>query len=60
MTELAQTVQQFMADNNIMQLTHCREPMTFNEITLPESYTAIFVGGRWLQGATIADILEQI
>jgi hypothetical protein len=60
MIELAQTVEQFMADNGIMQITHCQTPPPFSDITLPRSYSAVLVGGRWLHGATIADILEQI
>jgi hypothetical protein len=59
MTELAQTVEQFMADNGIVQLT-VMPKTTINENVLPKSYSAVLVGGRWLHGATIADILEQI
>ena len=56
----ASDLEEFMKANRIMQITHCRTPMTFGDVELSQSYSAVLVGGRWLHGVTIADILEQI
>jgi hypothetical protein len=56
----AADVEEFMEAHGIVQLTYQWQPTTINDIVLPRSYSAVLVGGRWLHGATIADILEQI
>jgi hypothetical protein len=52
-------VEQFMQHNDIVQLT---APATESAtgVLINTDYSAVLVGGRWLHGATIADILEQI
>jgi hypothetical protein len=56
----AESTERLYENHNVVQITLCRKPKTFNDIVLLRSYSAVLVGGRWLHGATIADILEQI